>query len=67
VPDRPIIPFIEGDGIGPEITPAMILVVNSAVEKAYGESRKILWVEILAGDKADLRKPSTFSGRLSSV
>ncbi len=53
VPDRPIIPFIEGDGIGPEITPAMILVVNSAVEKAYGESRKILWVELLAGDKAE--------------
>ncbi len=52
VPDEPIIPFIEGDGIGPEITPAMIHVVNTAVEKAYGESRKIIWVEVLAGDKA---------------
>ncbi len=53
VPDKPIIPFIEGDGIGSEITPAMIHVVNTAVEKTYGESRKIVWVEILAGDKAE--------------
>ena len=53
VPDRPIIPFIEGDGIGSEITPAMIKVVNAAVEKAYGPSRKIIWVELLAGDKAE--------------
>ena len=53
VPDRPIIPFIEGDGIGSEITPAMIKVVNAAVEKAYGSSRKIIWVELLAGDKAE--------------
>ncbi len=53
VPDKPIIPFIEGDGIGPEITPAMIHVVNTAVERAYGESRKIIWVEVLAGDKAE--------------
>ena len=53
VPDRPIIPFIEGDGIGPEITPAMILVVNRAVEKTYGGSKEIQWTEILAGDKAE--------------
>ena len=53
VPDKPIIPFIEGDGIGPEITPAMIRVVNAAVEKAYGTSKKIVWVELLAGDKAE--------------
>ncbi len=53
VPDRPIIPYIEGDGIGSEITPAMILVVNTAVEKTYGDSKKIMWVEVLAGDKAE--------------
>lgn len=53
VPNNPIIPYIEGDGIGCEITPAMITVVNKAVETAYGESRKILWVELLAGDKAE--------------
>ncbi len=53
VPNNPIIPYIEGDGIGPEITPAMIHVVNTAVEKAYGNSRKIYWVELLAGDKAE--------------
>ncbi len=52
IPSYPVIPFIEGDGIGPEITPAMIRVVNRAVESAYGDSRKIVWVEILAGDKA---------------
>jgi len=53
VPDKPIIPYIEGDGIGPEITPAMIRVVNAAVEKTYGGSRRIMWVEVLAGDKAE--------------
>ncbi|RMH02546.1 MAG: NADP-dependent isocitrate dehydrogenase [Aquificota bacterium] len=55
VPDNPIIPYIEGDGIGPEITPAMILVVNSAVERAYKGSRAIHWVELLAGDKAEAK------------
>ncbi|NPB07719.1 MAG: NADP-dependent isocitrate dehydrogenase, partial [Aquificae bacterium] len=53
VPDNPIIPFIEGDGIGPEITDAMLTIVNAAVEKTYGGSRKIYWVELLAGDKAE--------------
>ncbi len=53
VPDRPIIPYIEGDGIGCEITPAMILVINTAVEKAYNGSKRIVWVEALAGDKAE--------------
>ncbi len=53
VPPKPIIPFIEGDGIGSEITPAMIHVVNTAVEKTYGEERRIVWVEVLAGDKAE--------------
>ncbi|MBS0496445.1 MAG: NADP-dependent isocitrate dehydrogenase [Proteobacteria bacterium] len=52
VPDNPIIPFIEGDGIGIDITPVMRKVVDSAVEKAYGGKRKISWVEIYAGEKA---------------
>ena len=52
VPDRPIIPFIEGDGIGVDVTPAMLTVVNAAVMRAYGEQRKIAWMEIYAGEKA---------------
>lgn len=52
VPDCPIIPFIEGDGIGVDITPAMLHVVDSAVEKAYGDKRKIAWMEIFAGEKS---------------
>ena len=53
VPDNPVIPLISGDGIGPEITPVMINVVNAAMEKAYGGAKKIYWVEALAGDKAE--------------
>ena len=52
VPDNPIIPFIEGDGIGSDITPAMISVVDSAVEKAYGGKKKIEWMEIYCGEKS---------------
>lgn len=52
VPDNPIIPFIEGDGIGVDITPVMINVVDGAVKKAYGDSRKISWMEIYAGEKS---------------
>lgn len=52
VPDQPIIPFIEGDGIGVDITPVMRKVVDAAVEKAYGGKRKIAWMEIYAGEKA---------------
>jgi len=52
VPDQPIIPFIEGDGTGADITPVMIKVVDAAVEKAYGGKRKIHWMEIFAGEKA---------------
>ena len=51
-PDNPIIPFIEGDGIGVDITPVMRQVVDAAVEKAYGGSRRIHWMEIYAGEKA---------------
>jgi isocitrate dehydrogenase len=52
VPDEPIIPFIEGDGIGVDISPVMIDVVDAAVSKAYGGSKKISWMEIYAGEKA---------------
>ncbi len=52
VPDRPIIPFIEGDGIGVDVTPAMRRVVDAAVAKAYGGARAIVWRELLAGQKA---------------
>ena len=52
VPDRPVIHYIEGDGIGIDITPVMIDVVNSSVELAYGGSRSIEWREVLAGQKA---------------
>ncbi|SFU71183.1 isocitrate dehydrogenase (NADP) [Nitrosomonas eutropha] len=52
VPDNPIIPFIEGDGTGIDITPVMIEVINGAVKKAYGDSRKISWMEIYAGEKS---------------
>jgi len=53
VPDNPIITYIEGDGIGIDITPVMQRVVDAAVEKAYGGSRKIHWMEVLAGEKAN--------------
>jgi len=52
VPNNPIIPYIEGDGIGSDITPVMMEVVNSAVAKSYGEERKIAWVEIYCGEKS---------------
>lgn len=52
VPDNPEIPFIEGDGTGPDITRAAMAVWNAAVEKAYGGKRKIAWREVLAGEKA---------------
>ncbi len=53
VPERPIIPFIEGDGIGVDITPVMRRVVDAAVEKAYGGRRRIAWMEVYAGEKAN--------------
>jgi isocitrate dehydrogenase len=52
VPDQPIIPFIEGDGTGVDITPVMIRVVDAAVEKCYGGSRRIHWMEVYAGEKS---------------
>ncbi len=51
-PDNPIIPFIEGDGIGIDITPVMIKVIDAAVDKAYGGKKKIYWMEVFAGEKS---------------
>ena len=53
VPDKPIIPYIEGDGIGRDITRAMLPVLNAAVSKAYNDKKKIHWMEIYAGEKAN--------------
>jgi isocitrate dehydrogenase len=53
VPDRPIIPFIEGDGTGPDIWRASVRVLDAAVAKAYGGSKKIEWLEVYAGEKAN--------------
>ena len=64
VPDQPIIPFIEGDGTGFDITPVMIKVVDAAVAKAYGGKRQICWMEVYAGEKStriygpDVRLPA---------
>jgi len=52
VPDRPIVPFIEGDGTGADIWRASVRVMDSAVEKAYGGKKKIAWMEVYAGEKA---------------
>ena len=52
VPPQPIIPFIEGDGVGVDVTPVMRKVVDAAVNKAYGSARKIAWMEVFAGQKA---------------
>jgi isocitrate dehydrogenase len=52
VPDRPVIPFIAGDGIGADVTPVMRRVVDAAVRRAYGEDRSIEWMEVYAGQKA---------------
>lgn len=53
VPNHPIIPFIEGDGIGVDITPVMIKVVDAAVQQAYSGKRSIVWMEVYCGEKAD--------------
>ena len=52
VPDNPTIPFIEGDGIGREITTQVQKIIDSAVEKSYSGKKKIDWLEVLAGEKA---------------
>jgi isocitrate dehydrogenase len=52
VPDQPIIPYIEGDGIGPDITAASMHIWNTAIEKAYGGKRRIAWMEVFAGEKS---------------
>ena len=52
VPNNPIVPFIEGDGIGIDITPVMRKVVDGAIKKAYGDERAISWMEVYAGEKS---------------
>src|ERR1700751_5998628 len=52
VPDNPIIPFIEGDGTGPDIWRASVRVLDAAVARAYGGKKKIAWMEVLAGEKS---------------
>ena len=52
VPNNPVIPYIEGDGIGVDITPVMKKVVDAAVESAYGSQRQVHWMEIYAGEKS---------------
>jgi isocitrate dehydrogenase len=52
VPDNPVIPYIEGDGTGIDITPVMVKVVDAAVQKAYGGKKKIVWMEMYAGEKS---------------
>jgi len=60
VPTTPIIPFIEGDGIGVDVTPAMRRVVDAAVERAYGNTRRIRWMEVYSGQKAAARYDQWF-------
>src|SRR5215467_3128000 len=55
VPDRPIIPFIEGDGTGRDIWKASVRVFDAAVEKAYSGKRRVVWYEVFAGEKAMAR------------
>src|SRR3954463_8509521 len=56
VPDRPIIPFIEGDGTGPDIWAASVRVFDAAVKKCYGGKKGIVWKEVYAGEKANTQK-----------
>ena len=60
VPDRPIIPFIEGDGIGPDIWSAARRVLEAAVDKTYGGQKGIIWYEVFAGEKANERFGEAF-------
>ena len=59
VPDHPIIPFIEGDGSGPDIWRASVRVLDAAVEKAYGGKRKIAWMEPVASEQAAAHRATT--------
>lgn len=61
VPNHPIIPFIEGDGIGEDISPVMKRVVDAAIDKAYGDKRSISWMEVYCGEKsAKIYGPDTW-------
>ena len=61
VPNNPIIPFIEGDGIGVDITPVMVKVIDAAVAKAYGGSKQISWMEVYCGNQSPSYISAAFS------
>ncbi|MCK4280461.1 MAG: hypothetical protein KAW94_07780, partial [Candidatus Thorarchaeota archaeon] len=68
IPDNPIVCWVEGDGIGPEISKVMIKIVDAAVEKAYNGKRKFEWFEIFAGDKArELYNPEVTDEELKAL
>ncbi len=68
VPDRPIVPYIRGDGTGVDITPVMIEVVDAAVEKAFGGGRKIAWLKVLAGDEAiEVNHPELSEDEIAAI
>ena len=67
VPNKVTIPFIEGDGVGAEITPASQMVVNEAVKKAYKGEKSIEWLEVLAGDKAQKELGTPFKEYLIGI
>jgi isocitrate dehydrogenase len=68
VPDRPVVPFIRGDGTGVDITPVMIQVVDAAVEKAFGGRRKIEWLKLLAGDEAiEVNHPELSEDEIAAI
>src|SRR5688500_19113596 len=66
VPENPIIPFVEGDGIGRDIWRASVRVFDAAVDKAYGGKRKIHWMEVYAGEKSDRKSTRLNSSHLVS-
>ena len=66
IPNNPVIPFIEGDGIGVDVTPAMIKVVDAAVQKAYKGERKISWMEIYTGEKSVTVRQGRVAARRNS-
>jgi len=67
VPDQVDIPFIEGDGTGPDIWHAARLVFDKAVDKAYGSDRSIAWIEVLAGEKSSTRPAHGFQKKPSML
>ena len=67
VPNKPVMPFIEGDGIGPDIWAAAVRVFDAAVEKAYGGERKIQWLEVLAAKRRSTKRVRGFPRKRSTL